>query len=1168
MGRKIRGDRWITTFSVMTVTHIEKGITLATWNVRGIMYGTQSVIDLIEHVDVLFICEHWLTAENESFLKSLGFSLNVESKPNLHPRKREGVAFLTKPSTKFTISRLRLKYDQMIGIKIKQNGSPDIQIIGTRLPSTNVSPDIYEQKLNELFDTYDEFKENALTIICGDLNADVTKLNKSRRDKILQTAINERGFVDISKYVTSDFPLFTYRQKGSTCKTLIDYILVPEIMEQSVLQFEILDTISYNISDHFPLVLSLDISNFESFRMHSSDITSMRWTKASDYELLLYRTETERLLNFSPETGQTQSGIELHNSQIVNALHLAANYCIPKGKWRPFLKPYWKPKKLNNLHFDMREARRRWKAANYPRSKDDIFFYNYKEAKRIFRKAKRRAENEWYLEMYKDAERAAEIDIGFFYKTVKRQKRSESGDRINNIKYESATGLDKDDQCSIWKSYFCDLATPDTTSCFDKDFKRIVEDRVLTILENKDTILETDNDLMYNHISCYEIQQTLKEFKAGKAPGPDKIMVEHLRYAGNILFSHLSNLFNTLVNCGYTPKMYRTGEIIPVYKRNNKDRSEPSNYRGITLTSVIAKLFEKLILNRIMKVIELSGVPFPNPLQFGSRKDHGALTAAFVLHDSISFFLERSSPVFALFLDNAKAFDRVWIHGLLYKLYRLGIHDKLFYICSHLYLNSFSCVKLMARHLIFFPIRQGVGQGRVLSAFMFLVYVNDLLDELDTLNCGLIIGHMHIPAVMLVDDIAIVSSSLKALQSALNVTGAYAYKWRLYFNPGKSCCMLFSKAGMTLNTSLTLDGTPIARKNENKYAGVLFTEHLDVKRSIKTACNKSRQQVCALKSAGLNSNGISPIACVKIWQRVILATAMYGCEIWTTISDSCIEDLEKSQRHFARTVQNLNITSPSDTTIYNLGLFSMEGHIDKCRLLLLGRLCRANQTYCFKQLFTMFVAMWNAKCSLGVLSVCMTIFQTLVKYKLVEYFQRYLDLGVFPDKRMWTRVVLNSIARAEELKWKNSLSLRLGLENYSLCHNKLQPHVFIILSTEYPYMRPVFSYMLNLISMRKISQPCQLCKRVTEDLFKHLFCSCSALLKMRDEFYEQIVDQISVPASLEREQLDDDFKFLMCFGWYSDSWNYITKSDWITIIKLAYQYVHYIVPHLPSYHTH
>ena len=88
----------------------------------------------------------------------------------------------------------------------------------------------------------------------------------------------------------------------------------------------------------------------------------------------------------------------------------------------------------------------------------------------------------------------------------------------------------------------------------------------------------------------------------------------------------------------------------------------------MTLTSAIGKLFEKLLLYRIDLFFKQIFNTVPHSLQFGFVKGHGSIPAIYTLKESINCYIERSSTVYATFLDNEKAFDRIWQDGLLHKL--------------------------------------------------------------------------------------------------------------------------------------------------------------------------------------------------------------------------------------------------------------------------------------------------------------------------------------------------------------------------------------------------------------------------------------------------------------------------------------------------------------------
>ena len=120
-----------------------------------------------------------------------------------------------------------------------------------------------------------------------------------------------------------------------------------------------------------------------------------------------------------------------------------------------------------------------------------------------------------------------------------------------------------------------------------------------------------------------------------KAAGPDHITNEHLKFGGSELPTVFSALFNAILLSGHIPVSFRHGLIIPIPKGNNKDLSIPTNYRGVTLSSVIGKVFEKVLLHRLTE--QQSHL---NPLQGGFRSGFSCLHSAFILQESISSLRE------------------------------------------------------------------------------------------------------------------------------------------------------------------------------------------------------------------------------------------------------------------------------------------------------------------------------------------------------------------------------------------------------------------------------------------------------------------------------------------------------------------------------------------------
>ena len=118
-------------------------------------------------------------------------------------------------------------------------------------------------------------------------------------------------------------------------------------------------------------------------------------------------------------------------------------------------------------------------------------------------------------------------------------------------------------------------------------------------------------------------------------------------------------------------------------------------------------------------------------MQFGFKEGVGSPEASFTILESINHKLERGSKAFVCFLDFRKAFDTVWIDGLLFKLFsEFGIKGRMWPVIRNLYTGVKAQVLYSGSLSRKFDILQGTGQGRIPAPLMYKVYINGLLNEL------------------------------------------------------------------------------------------------------------------------------------------------------------------------------------------------------------------------------------------------------------------------------------------------------------------------------------------------------------------------------------------------------------------------------------------------------
>ena len=144
--------------------------------------------------------------------------------------------------------------------------------------------------------------------------------------------------------------------------------------------------------------------------------------------------------------------------------------------------------------------------------------------------------------------------------------------------------------------------------------------------------------------------------------------------------------------------------------------------------------------------------------------------------------LELGSKVFGCFLDVRKAFDTVWIDGLLYKLFsEFGIRGRMWLAIRDLYTGVRAQVLFSGSLSETFDISQGTGQGRILAPFMYKVYINGLLRTLTQHSCALSINSLRLTSHSFADDISLLARYPTFLRTFMNICYEYSVKWRYEF---------------------------------------------------------------------------------------------------------------------------------------------------------------------------------------------------------------------------------------------------------------------------------------------------------------------------------------------------------------------------------------------------
>ena len=405
------------------------------------------------------------------------------------------------------------------------------------------------------------------------------------------------------------------------------------------------------------------------------------------------------------------------------------------------------------------------------------------------------------------------------------------------------------------------------------------------------------NEVTDDEISVEEVKSAINRLKKHKAPGIDALGSPVYKSFTEPLINHLTGLFNQVLRSGAYPNAWAVGVIKPIFK--NGIRSDPSNYRGITLLNVMAKLFSAIVNSRLEWWAETNNVL--NVTQFGFRKNHRTTDPIFIINSLIQLYKKRKKTLFACFIDFKKAFDSI-NHSLLWrKLANLGCSTTILTILQNMYRNATSVVCLEGEYSERFPCRRGVRQGCNLSPdpLLFCLFLADLEVSLEGGEMeGVNLVYSKLRLLLFADDLVLLSESTQDLQLAVDLLSEYCATWDLNINLIKTKIIPFTSPRRSMNpVHIFLNGVEIQVTKEYKYLGLLMSANGSLKPAIRTLAAQANKALFSLMRSAAHLKYPSPRILSHLFDTLVRPIAEYACEVWFP---SSAEEMEVIHRRFCK----------------------------------------------------------------------------------------------------------------------------------------------------------------------------------------------------------------------------------------------------------------------------
>ena len=220
--------------------------------------------------------------------------------------------------------------------------------------------------------------------------------------------------------------------------------------------------------------------------------------------------------------------------------------------------------------------------------------------------------------------------------------------------------------------------------------------------------------------------------QTGKATGIVGIPSECYKYASAELLQPVTALFNYVFESGIYPDKWCEGIINPIH--NQGSRLVAENYRKITVSPSIGKLFDTIINNRLIYYRCISNEE--DPFQNGFKEKSRTIDNAFTLNGIIEKYKWLGQPLYICYVDFNSAFDYINRNALLFKLLKRGVTGKMLRILKSMFSKAKSCAKWNGSLSEAFENLYVVLQGGVTSPSLFNIFLEDLINYLD-MTCGL-----------------------------------------------------------------------------------------------------------------------------------------------------------------------------------------------------------------------------------------------------------------------------------------------------------------------------------------------------------------------------------------------------------------------------------------------
>jgi len=872
-------------------------LSIAAWNINGLSNKTKDTlfIDEITKHDILFLTESHLNNDDNITISGYHIRHKNHYKPKSNGKTDGGIVMMCKEHLQQGITTLDDTNHDYLWYKLDKNFfnlEKPLYICVAYIPHEH---SLYIAQRDQ--DTMDgievdigNYSRYGYILLLGDLNARSGTLNdfvdadcdtnvhndvktymfdsnvgkrcnqdnitNERGTRLAELCVQCRVRILNGRTLGDSQGLFTcHRPQG--CST-VDYMILSEEMLHRVQFFYVHNKL--DLSDHCKISMQMKCKVRKPDTRGKINLLPMpksyKWDSDSiiAYQTVLSDQETtSRLADFLQQTDiPNEQSINQEVKMLTEILHSVAFKSLkPKKIWvnsKPKMKPWYHPSLSDMRHRvnSKGELLRRFPKDPQIRGSYYVLLKEYKRAVKYHRK-------QFKQDIISKLDDLCERSPQEYWKLLAKLKNeTASNDTVDQIDPKE------------WWSYFTKLNT-----------KLPADNR-----ENVPTCHKTYtlSPVLNRQVEMTEVQKAIEALKNGKASGPDGISNEMIKYGQHVLIKPLTKLFNNVLANRIYPSKWAHGYISPIYKSGNP--LDPSNYRGITITSCVAKVLNSVLNNRLETYLTENDMIHESQIAF--KKKSRTSDHMFILRTLIEDRVKNDKKnLYACFVDFRKAFDSIPHWALLHKLSDSGLNGPFLDTIWDMYSKTSLCVKVQKQLTPTFPGEVGVRQGDILSPNIFKLFINDLPETVVTPSSEPpTLGSKQVGCLLYADDVVLLSKTQKGLQASLNELNRYCTRWGLQINTNKTKVIVFKcRKPKLLQEHFHLGNHTIDCVNEYKYLGILFNSNGSFDRAQENLYHRGLKAYFKMsKMLATERSGAHTV--MHLFDHTVKPILLYASEIW------------------------------------------------------------------------------------------------------------------------------------------------------------------------------------------------------------------------------------------------------------------------------------------------